>query len=80
MAFDNSSNQNGRVFNNADNFAMAFDMAWKALKPEDGKEIPNKEKKLKMVLEQINDHPFYIEFPSKAKDIAQFRIRLLDLN
>ena len=32
-----------------------------------------------MVLEKIKDHPFLIDSPSVAQEVAQFRIRLLNL-
>ena len=65
--------------NNADSFAMAFDEIWKkSISQLHGSEI-DQEKKLTMALEKIQDHPFIMSNPSKAREVAQFRIRLLNL-
>ena len=65
--------------NNADGFAMAFDEVW-------GNEISKlkdseltQEEKISLVFSKIDDHPFLIENPIQAKEVAIFRIRLLDL-
>lgn len=71
-----SSNQ---VFNNADSFAMAFDEAWKRhshLHPNHG--LSN-EDKVELILEQISDHPFLMQQAAMARQVAAFRLRLLDL-
>jgi hypothetical protein len=69
-----------RVFNNADDFAIAFDQAWKKChhQPQEGK-VSNEEK-IKIVFEEIKDHPFIMESPSMARQVAEFRIRLLNLH
>ena len=67
-----------RVFNNADSFAKAFDEEWKSHRPKDD-DFKNLEDKLNKVLESIKEHPLVIDSPSKAREIALFRIRLLKL-
>ncbi len=67
---------NGNLYNNADSFAMAFDAAWKDCSLENDKDL-NIEERIKITFEKINTHPFLIENPSKSKDIALFRIKLL---
>ena len=69
-----ASNEN--LYNNADSFAMAFDAAWNScnLGNEKDKTI---EDKIKTTFEKIKTHPFLIENPNQAKNIALFRIKLL---
>ena len=74
------SQENDRLFNNADSFAMVFDEAWrKALKDQNFTNLPTIER-TKFVLNQIQDHPFIKSSPEEAKKVAQFRIRLLKLD
>ena len=74
------SQENDRLFNNADSFAMVFDEAWKkALKDQNFTNLPLIER-TKFVLNQIQDHPFIKSSPEEAKKVAQFRIRLLKLD
>ncbi|HGY5539519.1 MAG TPA: hypothetical protein ACN46Y_04340 [Prochlorococcus sp.] len=79
MSFSTSNENSDRLFNNADNFAMVFDEAWRSLQFEKDNNEFSTEDKLKMVLEKIKDHPFLIDSPSVAQEVAQFRIRLLNL-
>ena len=72
-----ASNEN--LYNNADSFAIAFDAAWENCALEKAKDI-NKEKKIKLAFEKIKTHPFLIENPIQAKNIALFRIKLLGLS
>ena len=68
-----------RVFDNADSFAMVFDRTWKRLKSQataDSTEIDFVEQ----VLAEMTDHPFLISSPEMARQVAAFRVRLLDLN
>ena len=69
---------NENLYNNADSFAMAFDAAWNDydLGNEKDTEI---EQKIKITFEKIKTHPFLIENPIQAKNIALFRIKLLGL-
>ncbi len=68
-----------RVFNNADSFASAFDDAWREHSLNQDLKEKSPEEKLIEVLELIKEHPLMKESPSQAKDIALFRIRLLNL-
>ena len=72
-----ASNEN--LYNNADSFAMAFDAAWNVcdLGNEKNKKI---EEKIQITFEKIKTHPFLIENPIQAKNIALFRIKLLGLS
>ncbi len=58
---------------------MAFDQAWKKAERNHPKQKNNPEERLFLVLKELQDHPFLQEFPKKAKEVALFRIRLLDL-
>ena len=73
----NSELSTDRVFNNADSFSMAFDEAWEKHK-NNCKE--NTENRLESVFLEIADHPFVINSPEIAKEVAAFRIRLLNLS
>ena len=70
---------NGNLYNNADSFAMAFDDAWKSCGLENNNDI-NIDEKIKITFEQIKTHPFLVQNPIKAKDLALFRIKLLGLS
>jgi len=70
---------NGNSYNNADSFAMAFDAAWKDCDLEKNNDI-NIEDKIKITFEKIKTHPFLIENPIQSKNLALFRIKLLDLS
>ena len=72
-----ASNEN--LYNNADSFAMAFDSAWNNCNLSDEKD-KNIEQKIQIAFEKIKTHPFLIENPNQAKDIALFRIKLLGLS
>ena len=65
-------------YDNPDSFAMAFDNAW--LDNSRSNEIENSDKKLENVLYQVSSHPFFQNHESDARDIALFRIRLLELS
>ena len=69
-----------RLFNNADSFAMVFDDAWKNLvHNSDFKALTTEEKIAKILDTSIEDHPFLLESPEQALQVAQFRVRLLGL-
>ena len=72
-----ASNEN--LYNNADSFAMAFDAAWNDcdLGNKKNKAI---EEKIQITFEKIKTHPFLIENPIQAKNVALFRIKLLGLS
>ena len=75
----NLESSNGNLYNNADSFAMAFDAAWKDCDLENDKDIKIEEK-IQITFEKIKTHPFLIENPIQAKNIALFRIKLLGLS
>ena len=80
MDFSASRDDGDRVFNNPDSFAESFDSAWKKVIANENRETPlTTEKRLETVLGLIKDHPFLIESPAKAIQVANFRIRLLKL-
>ena len=78
MSFLENNQGQERFYNNADSFAMAFDDAWARENSKDASSI-NHQEKLEKVLKLISDHPFFISFPSEARKVAVFRIRLLNL-
>ena len=65
--------------NNADSFAIAFDETWKNSIKEAEESTLNQEQKINFALSKIENHPFVINSPLKAREIARFRIRLLNL-
>ncbi len=79
MSFQEAYKGNDRYYNNADSFAMAFDETWKNHSAKSVQEPSSKEQKLKFILSEIKDHPFMQDYPIKAKEIAEFRLRLLNL-
>ncbi len=68
-----------RQFNNADGFAMAFDPAWKACLSNGELEDKSVDEKIETVIQHLNDHPFVQSEPKQARQVAQFRVRLLQL-
>lgn len=68
-----------RLFNNADSFAHAFDQAWHGHGSEGPPANLARDQKLAMVLARIADHPFALSDPAMARQVAEFRIRLLGL-
>jgi hypothetical protein len=68
-----------RLFNNADSFAHAFDLAW-SNQADPAQDHPlDKDEKLGLVLARIADHPFALNDPTMARQVAEFRLRLLGL-
>ena len=68
-----------RVFDNADSFATVFDSTWKRLKSQNGDTTAG-DAFVDQVFDAMADHPFLISSPEMARQVAAFRIRLLDLN
>ena len=68
-----------RVFDNADSFAMVFDRTWKTME-QSSSQSEAQDQKLEAVFQAMADHPFVISSPEMARQVAAFRIRLLDLN
>lgn len=68
-----------RLFNNADSFAQAFDQAWQdheRLQPDHGLDQASKRD---VILAQLQEHPFHQSAPEMARQVADFRLRLLGL-
>ncbi|QNI96379.1 hypothetical protein [Synechococcus sp. RS9902] len=78
MSFISPDAGTDRVFDNADSFAMVFDRTWKQLRSSSKAEL-SQEEHLEAVLEAMADHPFLISSPDMARQVAAFRIRLLEL-
>ncbi len=79
MSFSGLNESNEKVFNNADSFSQAFDQAWMEVNLQDQENKISLDEKLKAVLELVKDHPFMISSPSQALKVADFRIRLRNL-
>ncbi len=73
-----ASNEN--LYNNADSFAMAFDDAWNRNKSNTKDTTKSTQEKLESALLEVKEHPFFLENPTKAKEIGEFRLRLLNLD
>ena len=58
----------GKLYDNADSFAMSFDEKWENIDCEDLR------LKIEKVLELLSDHPFLVSNPENAKKLAEFRI------
>ena len=81
MSFISPDAGTDRLFNNADSFAMVFDRLWKqiaASAPADSS-LTQKDK-VNQVLDAMADHPFLQSSPEMARQVADFRVRLLDLS
>ena len=68
-----------RLFNNADSFAQVFDEAWNRLSRGQASGSGGSEALLEAVLTQLADHPFAQSDPAMARQVGEFRIRLLGL-
>ena len=80
MNFPDPHQENDRLFNNADSFAMVFDKAWENLSKDELTESATEEEKLERVITLLKTHPFVESSPIEAKKVARFRIRLLNLS
>jgi|TARA_B100001173_G_C15686371_1_gene420075 hypothetical protein len=69
-----------RTFNNPDGFAMVFDRTWKQLaKTKEFADLSINER-IDLVIKQMDDHPFLQNEPEQARQVAIFRVRLLNLD
>jgi hypothetical protein len=68
-----------RVFNNADSFAQAFDEAWQEHERQQPLHGLDRDSKRALILAQLEDHPFHQSAPEIARQVAEFRLRLLGL-
>ena len=57
-----------KTYNNADSFAISFDLEWKKINCNDLAQ------KIDKVIEVLSEHPFVISNPEDARKIAKFRI------
>ena len=58
----------GKLYDNADSFAMSFDEEWKKINCEDSR------LKIDKVMEFLSDHPFFVSNPENARKVAEFRV------
>ena len=58
----------GKLYNNADSFAMSFDEEWKNIDCEDLR------LKIEKVFKLLSNHPFYVSNPENARKMIEFRI------
>jgi hypothetical protein len=69
-----------RTFNNPDGFAMVFDRTWKqSAKTKEFADLSIDER-IDLVIKQMDDHPFLQNEPEQARQVAIFRVRLLNLD
>jgi hypothetical protein len=71
--------ESDRQFSNADSFAAAFDEAWQQLGCNGEAKTLSRLEKLERVLGQLNDHPFAQMDATRAREVGEFRLRLLGL-
>ena len=69
-----------RTFNNPDGFAMVFDRTWKQSAATNEFEALSIEERIDDVIRQMDDHPFLQTEPEQARQVAIFRVRLLNLD
>jgi len=69
----------GQLFNNPDSFAMVFDAAWKQLIRRPSAESLSIAEKKQQAMAACAEHPFMLSDPAMAEQVADFRIRLLNL-
>ena len=68
-----------RTFNNPDGFAMVFDRTWRqSAKTVEFSDLSIDER-IDVVIKQMEDHPFLQTEPEQARQVANFRVRLLNL-
>ena len=79
MPFPAIYQDNESYYNNADSFAMAFDDAWKEFSAREKQSALNTEEKLRLILSEIQNHPFLKNNSEQAEEIVRFRLRLLNL-
>jgi hypothetical protein len=68
-----------QVFNNADSFAQAFDEAWREHEHQQPDHGLDTGQKRDLILSQLHEHPFQQSAPEMARQVADFRLRLLGL-
>jgi hypothetical protein len=68
-----------QVFNNADSYAQAFDEAWQEHERRNPSHSMSVDDKVAWIQEQLHEHPFQLNQPQRAAEVAAFRVRLLGL-
>lgn len=68
-----------QLFNNADSFAQAFDEAWQEHERQQPTHGLDRASKCDLILSQLQEHPFHQSAPEMARQVAEFRLRLLGL-
>jgi hypothetical protein len=68
-----------QVFNNADSYAQAFDEAWQEHERRNPSHSMSVDDKVAWIQEQLQEHPFQLNQPERAAEVAAFRVRLLGL-
>jgi len=58
----------GKLYDNADSFAMSFDEEWENIDCDDTRS------KIDKVFELLSEHPFLMSNPENARKMAEFRI------
>ena len=69
-----------RTFNNPDGFAMVFDRTWKQSAKTVEFTALSIDERIDDVIRQMDDHPFLQTEPEQARQVAIFRVRLLNLD
>ncbi|MEJ6828105.1 MAG: hypothetical protein QNK79_08250 [Synechococcus sp. ArSW.bin.68] len=69
-----------RTFNNPDGFAMVFDRTWKKSAETEDFTALSIDERIEVVIKQMDDHPFLQTEPEQARQVAIFRVRLLNLD
>ena len=69
-----------RTFNNPDGFAMVFDRTWRQSAKTVGFSDLSIDERIDVVIKQMEDHPFLQTEPEQARQVANFRVRLLNLD
>ena len=58
---------------------MAFDPAWKECLKRGELDDKSVDEKIATVMLRLNEHPFVQSEPEQARQVARFRVRLLEL-
>ena len=69
-----------RTFNNPDGFAMVFDRTWRQSAKTVEFAALSIDERIDVVIKQMEDHPFLQTEPEQARQVATFRVRLLNLD
>ena len=69
-----------RTFNNPDGFAMVFDRTWRQSAKTVEFSNLSIDERIDVVIKQMEDHPFLQTEPEQARQVANFRVRLLNLD